>query len=179
MGWREYLLLQQLIKQANHRNRSRKFKYPTLHFASPPKFPIPPPRRRRRAIPGPPLPMDAGDASRLGESLDAVSAAFQSRVMELQELVLARNSKLPLSTTSPLLIPISLSLLPSPKPSDPLTPPASPTRSQCTRRRRYRTSPPSTCRSRPWKRSCRRSAAASRRSAKPSPRPRYRPLSKI
>lgn len=110
MGWREYLLLQQLIKQANHRNRSRKFKYPTLHFASPPKFPIPPRRRRRRAIPGPPLPMDAGDASRLGESLDAVSAAFQSRVMELQELVLARNSKLPLSTTSPLLIPISLSL---------------------------------------------------------------------
>uniref|UniRef100_A0A0E0EB83 SKA complex subunit 1 homolog n=2 Tax=Oryza TaxID=4527 RepID=A0A0E0EB83_9ORYZ len=91
MGWREYLLLQQLIKQANHRNRSRKFKYPTLHFASPPKFPIPPRRRRRRAIPGPPLPMDAGDASRLGESLDAVSAAFQSRVMELQELVLARN----------------------------------------------------------------------------------------
>lgn len=112
MGWREYLLLQQLIKQANHRNRSRKFKYPTLHFASPPKFPIPPRRRRRRAIPGPPLPMDAGDASRLGESLDAVSAAFQSRVMELQELVLARNSKLPLSTTSPLLIPISLSLSP-------------------------------------------------------------------
>ncbi|KAL5196752.1 hypothetical protein ABZP36_000264 [Zizania latifolia] len=35
--------------------------------------------------------MDAGNASRVGASLDAVAAAFRSRVRELQDLVLARN----------------------------------------------------------------------------------------